>query len=640
MIPAPGPTLPANESQVPAWLTWLWLTVIAMHFPLLALLPSGLLLTGREDWILFPYSSLALVSFTVMLPGIGSGQGFRIRLQSAHGIALAAGAILLAINCGHFLAGREQRLEHLLAALVWLAVPLAAWRQGRRLMTLLPYCIVVLWLVNCLHGLWQLGWSHGPIFWRVGGLPGNRNWHGALLLATTPLAMWWAYQGLTSRQVSRKWRVAVLTTMGFCAGLLFYHAHSRGAWLSLLVVGFATIWMHLPRWRRGLAGVLLIGLFATGWLLFTQSDRVAELLSRDIRPPLWWAAASLTGEHPLAGVSVAGFENAFRAHLPAGYFLRAYATYRSNHPHNQFLFWAGAMGLPGLLALLALWVWPLWRLFFRYRTLSAILRLIGWGYLALLIHSAFDLVLAEWPTLDLAAVYLGLLWYAVTVLPAANSPPAPLPASSAFPHQWQEVIAYSSRVVLALCLAYLAYETVIQLRLSHWRHFTSLQLNENRLADAARGCTEELAVRTSAEPAFVLALLKLGHDPAAAWAALQRLYDTPDPDYSYSNRLRGIALAAMGRRDDAIVCLRRDLVFYPLSLITLSLLSRLEDDAGQTQAATATRARLVRALELKGLTAADLPAIFANPDYDLKFHRYKEQLQPADSTLTVPSDAL
>jgi len=123
-------------------------------------------------------------------------------------------------------------------------------------------------------------------------------------------------------------------------------------------------------------------------------------------------------------------------------------------------------------------------------------------------------------------------------------------------------------------------------------------------------------------------LLRNYADPAMALAYLERMDDLPDHSFAYSNNLRGLCLIELGRKREALSCFRQEVRAYPISLVALYNLLRLERDLGLEEASRHTAERLDWALMMKGLKPADLPNVLANPTYDLDFLYYEGRNGP------------
>jgi putative inorganic carbon (HCO3(-)) transporter len=163
-------------------------------------------------------------------------------------------------------------------------------------------------------------------------------------------------------QRARLWLVAEATALGLMLATLVL-TQSRGAWLGLLAAGgLAVVVLAARRWRWGWAALLgLAGAAALGMALVP--DQVLESVGRTAglltdsslisREEVWSRAIDAIEDFPLTGLGY----NGFRRVLPVLYptLLNPYDADVA-HAHNHWLQAALDVGLPGLIAYLALWL--------------------------------------------------------------------------------------------------------------------------------------------------------------------------------------------------------------------------------------------------------------------------------------------
>ncbi len=616
---------PPPATPWPTVAVWGWLLMLLVAIPLQAILPSS----PYPPFVLFPPHVLALAGVGLALLTVPLPQ-FLTRPERW---LLACAGFLLLINLWHFLRDGTQRFEHLAFGLIWVGIPAAAWLFGRTLTRVLPTFMALTWGLNLIRCLGQ--WAHGL---EVTGLPGNRNWHAAFLLAATPVAWIFLQERLRHH---RRLRLACLGAMAMTTGWLIIAAESRAAWLTIALLVPLALWREHPARRRQLLGALAVALLPLGIFLLVRGNRLADAVAEDVRLPIWASTLRIIEKHPWIGVSHARFESALcDVKLPA-YFLRANAAQRTDHPHQQMLYMAAAVGLPGLLAWGYLWLYPLFLFLRRRHPWPRLHRHVAWGLLALVMASCLDLALYELPTVAIAGLYLGALW---TRIGRDHRPPASNPATDPVRldlpppvgRPWLRRLA--GLLILGICL----HESATAIRHSRWSVQATLHQDGNRMSAAVNAYRRAMAIRPHPEDIYHCAWLIFRHfdDPAQALDCIRRLDDTPYPNFVYSHRLRSICLERMGRLPEALDHARIDTIHYPLSIQGLHRRLSLENKLGMTTAAAATAARLDWALRMKGLTPADLPAILRNPDFDLNFHLYLAQRDAnldRSATPTVPT---
>jgi hypothetical protein len=646
-----------SSSRIVAISLWGWLLAVVIWVPLHALLPFSY----YPAFVLFPPHVLALSGIALALLFARPPSS----LRHPERWMLACAGLLLLINLCHFLHDPTQRFEHLGSGLLWVAIPVAVWlleqptparyATGRGIPgasksplptwlfpcpcpatcnsqpnetprkaafahapadSILPAFMAFLWFLNLLKCLGQ--WLYGL---EVTGLAGNRNWHAAFLICTLPLV--WLFLRERLAPCKQRQRLFGYGLLASASGLLLYSAHSRAAWLTVVILSLLAISLEHPKLRRRLAMLLVIvGALLLGFVLFLKSGPVVGVVFDDVRVPLWGATLQMIREHPWAGVSHAAFEASLCGYRTPAYFLRANAAVRTNHPHQQFLYMAAALGLPGLLAWGYLWLYPLIIFLRRYRQWAALPRCVAWGLLSLVVASCFDLALFEWPTVYIAGIYLGVLWRHTrhdVDDPAMDTDAAPAIATSCPPRSaWQ--LRLAGCLLLVICL----HESVLSARYSYWAVIATQRENRGPLSSALPAYDCALAIRKDPEFLYRYAWLTFQYlaDPALALRCIRLLDETPHSSFAYNHRLQAICLQALGRNQEALAQARIDTDHHPISIAALHQRLRLETRLNMSAAAQTTSARLAWAMQLKGLEPADLPAVLSDPENDLHFYQY------------------
>lgn len=215
-----------------------------------------------------------------------------------------------------------------------------------------------------------------------------------LLLFTIPLA-WSLDSHQASGPAQRRLKIA-----GWVAGLLMGAAliftQSRGGYIATTAGLLVVLWLTD---HRKLAALLLVIVLVAGlWAFSTGEQAVPENLEATLDPntmafrlQVWRTATRVIQDFPFTGMGM----GTFNAATPL-----LYPFYETQNPgtHNVYLQVGVDLGLPGLIAYLALWglvLWSAWQALRRYRqgvepTLHALS--IGGvaGVLALLAHGLVD----------------------------------------------------------------------------------------------------------------------------------------------------------------------------------------------------------------------------------------------------------
>lgn len=215
----------------------------------------------------------------------------------------------------------------------------------------------------------------------VEGLPGaeagiNLNELGGALILFLPVAL--AAAGHRRQAGGRRWvgwvtRLGVLLVALFLGAVLFL-TQSRGAWLGA-VAGLGA--MACLRWPGARWGMIATGLLAAVGLWYVGPQTAGEALFRSAnlvaagpmlssvslagRLELWGRALYAIGDFPLTGCGLGTFRQVVHSLYPLFF---SGPEVDLAHAHNVFLQVALDLGLPGLIAYLAMVgaaLWACWR---------------------------------------------------------------------------------------------------------------------------------------------------------------------------------------------------------------------------------------------------------------------------------------
>lgn len=226
---------------------------------------------------------------------------------------------------------------------------------------------------------WQveiIGWGRAPGFLNIIHFSN-------LTLVFTVFCVGGLYWASTQSKQAGRWRLAFL--LGIVCGLnSVILGGSRGSWVALPPVVLVFLVAFLSRRNAGrlalvgLAGVLVIaGLFAMpdsplraryergvqDITLYQKSDTDTSIGARF---EMWRGAWANLQQHPITGWNQQAYTQALQEQIQAGQ-LTPVALEFSNNLHNNYIQAWVFTGLPGLLALLALYAVPLWHFGRRLR---------------------------------------------------------------------------------------------------------------------------------------------------------------------------------------------------------------------------------------------------------------------------------
>jgi len=170
--------------------------------------------------------------------------------------------------------------------------------------------------------------------------------------------------------------VLILKVSGFSAGIYSaVNSGARGAWIAIPVLAILWIWYRpTGNWRgkSGAAAGAAAALMACAWFVPQIRNRIDVTLSEiastlggfldtnvGLRLQIWKAALQLISQNPLAGVGPGGFPDALRAVHQSGGISSLALELGMAEMHNQILAHTVALGILGLLAILASYLVPL-----------------------------------------------------------------------------------------------------------------------------------------------------------------------------------------------------------------------------------------------------------------------------------------
>lgn len=513
--------------------------------------------------------------------------------------------ILLSISLGHFILDPAWKFEHLCLSMAWGAIPALSWGNARSFETLLPRFLSVLWLCDGLLSLWQIGSGI-----ECAGVPGNRNWHAALILMTTPFAAKDAFSILSGCKIPKFGHFAGAALIIIFSFALLLQCHSRGALLSLAAAAALALFLEAGRARRRLllwmSGVAVAA--ATVLFVFKGVDPAAKAISDDVRLPLWEGTLDLVSSHPLLGVGAVSFESEFAPLRPPEYFFSRNVSVRTNHPHNHFLFIAATFGIAGLASWLFLLLFPMSVFAMRYKEEASLdMKMLFLCLSAMIVHSMFDLILYEWPTAPLSLAALGVIWG--RVWPVAQEGFRTSPAMKA--------LQRAASVLLALLAA------ISVLRSGVGAYF-------DRRAERLEGTSPEAAARLhdvaasvlKSEPLILYRAMTNAYmnvrNSDLALSCLELFDESPWRNFAHNNGFRGRCLALQGRLRDSIPYFIAESRNYPLQVLPLYNLAGVYWRLDMRDEARAAEGAVAALLKMKGLEMRHLQTIVESPDFDLK----------------------
>lgn len=212
-----------------------------------------------------------------------------------------------------------------------------------------------------VHAVTQRILNHTTPDGRVVGIFGYSPNYIALFLAPiTVLLVSYCFQFVNTR----KWRLFFLSLVIILLNIVaIYFSGSRGGILALGAgIGiFAIIhfwdWIHARLSSQIIIAIVVIMAIYTSWVLFRPdlstpitSGRVAT--SNNLRWLIWHTSIELGSLHPILGVGLGNYQNAFSGLTKNRVNYPEYITPQALTPHNIFLMFWLETGISGLIAFL------------------------------------------------------------------------------------------------------------------------------------------------------------------------------------------------------------------------------------------------------------------------------------------------
>ncbi|MDD2892292.1 MAG: O-antigen ligase family protein [Halothiobacillaceae bacterium] len=299
---------------------------------------------------------------------------------------LAMFGMTAAIFISQLMNGAVTAHPHDAASRYWLSIPVLFFllRMRPSVIQVVQYAFPVAAILG-----WLLPHEYDP--WGRSGLGTMdlvRFGKFELLLGTLSLLTWdWAGRD--------KLPVRALKLAGFAAGVAAsIYSGTRGGWLAVPV--FVLIGLYLGRARVSRRGVALgllavmlgmsiaytfndmvrqrVAAFQTDIRAFEQGDRDTSL---GIRWALYAAAADIISRHPLFGIGPTALPEQLEAMKAEGRLTALATEVGSGELHNDVLAKTVGMGVPGLVAILAVYLVPLWLFWGATGSASAEIRRAG-----------------------------------------------------------------------------------------------------------------------------------------------------------------------------------------------------------------------------------------------------------------------
>lgn len=252
-------------------------------------------------------------------------------------------------------AWREVLLDLRYLPFLWLTAMAVSPRRGRRIVFTGLGVIALAWAIDAtvqaLTG-WSVGGANSSD--RLSGIFGADNLKlGLVLAALSPFAL----EAAAERFHAAGWIVAAGVL-----GVVILLAGSRGSWVMFALVLLLSGWRRIGRKR--LAIVMVAGAVLAGGLALAVSPQFESRIQRSLaafngdragldqalsgRLSLWHAALGMIDAHPVNGVGIRGFRDAYAQYAAKDDFWLAHGQKGALHAHQIVLEILSETGLVGL----------------------------------------------------------------------------------------------------------------------------------------------------------------------------------------------------------------------------------------------------------------------------------------------------
>ena len=506
----------------------------------------------------------------------------------------------------------------------WVVIPLAIYLYFNIFKKLITPLFSFLWCFNFIHTTWQILHNNECV-----GISGNRNWHGCLLIVTTPFVIYSIYKFFKRKYVSNKIILIIESPIIIFTLIALYKVESRAANLALIVttllfiiLTFAYSLNHFIKKYK----TLFFSIFIISIILLTIiaplffGNKMGNIIYKDVRIPLWRGAINMFLDSPMLGVGSASYEASYSYYRPIEYYLRShYFANRPTHPHNQLLYFAGSFGIFGLLTLSLLWFYPILYFMKKYKQFSFYEKLIFFTFIMLSIHGMLDLVMVRWPTMQLFFILQGSVWGCISYNRKKSQYSKFTPLINNKINLFLAMISFILCYIFLLSTIYIIYSNI---KRSYYDRSYKIALLKQWYTYAI--VSKEKAIESNCNPrdlydAGIQAMLTLS-DYRLGYKYFSKLEKHPMKIIVHSNLRTADCLMQMGRKNEALQYLKKESTMFPLSSLPLYSQILLERELGKTNDAEKTAFKLIQQLKFKGLQLSDMKKILANPKLDNKFH--------------------
>lgn len=456
------------------------------------------------------------------------------------------------------------------------------------------------------------------------GLPGNRNWNAALLLATLPFLLYFLFKYLRNRwQLSRRTALLLLLLPVFMAVYVLTRTGSLGTWAGIAGCGLFFFPALLPNFDLRKKAFLILCIFCIlfGGLLFLSRDKILPCIyksgSAGERIELLSSAITvLLKDTPIQGNSFGRIEELLTTNRSKEYFLVLNPAIRSPHPHNHILYMMLGWGIIG--------GFLLWGIFLvLIPVIRSYLLFIGeWGkgknedkllflsMITLLTHGQIDLVLEVWPTGALFLLLLGLCWEKSFV--EGKSVPC---GKNLTVTGGRKIFFYIAGISFLLFGTFLAGRKAAVAVLKE-KLYSSGNLPAEKFVSHIRS----LAFLSPENPTLLydLMLLSLRRNEISTALSLAEIIEKgTTPNYARIHSVKAHAFLMQGNVEGALKEFTLDAQYYPTAVLPIYNMMQIAERHNKKHLLPVLKEEFIHRRNLLHLTEEEFIAILKEPYYEL-----------------------
>ncbi len=497
--------------------------------------------------------------------------------------------VLLLLTVFHYLSGMVDICSAGLSFFCIIA-PALGVEFSRELRKILPLTGMFFALVLAVSGIMSE---------RFTGLCGNWNWTQGMLFALLPgVFIFFRIRNY------RRWIVGSAIVLALLFMLINPEICSRSVLLGVVLVPLIIAGREkLPeKWYFPTVVVLFTGLVCA--VLITA----AAVDLPDSRLQLWKGSLDLLLDKTFLGCGMGKYSEVILPYLPEKYYFTAFAAPMHPHPHNELLNFFCSYGIAGV-------VYPGALIFaaLKKRPESKVQYFGLWIFLFLLLCGCFDVHCAVLP---------GAVWFLVTpgmlaVIPENDSENVPVNVEI---NKSQMCFLLLASAVIVIVL----WQNVKHFKAGYFSREGEIALSSGDFRSGRKALEKSLSADILPHAAYRLAELYLHvfNEPQKCIDVLDKLSKKRKiNNYLHSYRLRAVAYAKLGKKDQSRESLEQELKNYPYSIINtrLEFIQKQLDNAPETERREVWE-KLLKLCALRKISVAEAAKISAEADdrgYDM-----------------------